>query len=105
MRNVLKYAAIAGFGVAMSMSMAAPSFATTDNVKGAVSYFVDCLKKLGTDQNCGAPHPMDTGTSSIASGGGGAQEIECYCGYIVHYGDDPVCKHYARKWSFNFARR
>jgi hypothetical protein len=94
MRNVLKYVAVAGFGVAMSMSMAAPSFATTDNVKGAVSYFVDCLKKLGTDQNCGGPHPIANASSitSLSGSGPGGQDCAywevlingyCYCWWEV----------------------
>jgi hypothetical protein len=95
MRNVTKFVATAAFGAAIVMSGAAPSYATSANVTSAAQYFFDCLKKLGTEDTCGGPHTMDTGTGSIYSGAGPGSfdnpcwynEIyidgECYCWWEV----------------------
>ncbi|HWA18949.1 MAG TPA: hypothetical protein VG757_08110 [Devosia sp.] len=84
MRNLTKFVATAAFGAAIVMSGSAPSYAFTDNVKDATSYFFDCLGKLGSDENCGGPHEMNTSTSSIYSGTSHPDGGEPYCGPCYH---------------------
>jgi hypothetical protein len=78
MRNLVKLAAVAVVGVGMSMSVSVPSYATTDNVKDAWTYFHDCLVKLAKGEDtCGGPHTIDKGTGSIG-GGSFAAYHRCY---------------------------
>ena len=77
MRNLTKLVATAAFGAAIVMSGSAPTYAFSANVQGALSYFSDCLAKLGTDDTCGGPHEMDKSTSSISSLSGGAPGRDC----------------------------
>ena len=76
MRNLVKLAAVAVVGVGMSMSVSVPSYATTDNVKDAWTYFHDCLVKLAKGEDtCGGPHTIDRGTSS--NGDGSSYQEHC----------------------------
>jgi hypothetical protein len=103
MRNLTKFVATAAFGAAIVMSGSAPSYAFTSNVTDALSYFSDCLAKLGTEDTCGGPHEINKGTSSVGSLSGfdpglecGRYEIKVYDGH-GGYCDCPPKKHvYAR---------